>query len=52
MAQLNMIEAVGLTKAYGETQALAGVDFAVPAGSILGVLASAWPHRTPRSTAC
>jgi ABC-type multidrug transport system ATPase subunit len=38
MAQLNMIEAHGLTKAYGETQALAGVDFAVPAGSILGVL--------------
>ena len=27
-----MIEAEGLTKRYGETQALAGVDFAVPAG--------------------
>src|ERR1019366_7942066 len=38
MAQQHMIEAEGLTKAYGETQALAGVDFAVPAGSILGVL--------------
>ncbi len=29
----NMIEAEGLTKRYGETQALAGVDFAVPAGT-------------------
>ena len=27
-----MIEAEGLTKRYGETQALAGVDFSVPKG--------------------
>jgi ABC-2 type transport system ATP-binding protein len=33
-----MIEAEGLTKRYGETQALAGVDFSVPAGSLLGLL--------------
>ena len=48
MVQLNMIEAVGLTKAYGETQALAGVDFAVPAGSILGVLG---PNGAGKTTA-
>ena len=33
-----MIEAEGLVKRYGETVALAGVDLAVPAGAILGVL--------------
>ncbi len=33
-----MIEAEGLAKRYGETTALAGVDFAVPAGSVLGML--------------
>jgi ABC-2 type transport system ATP-binding protein len=33
-----MIEAEGLTKRYGETQALAGVSFSVPAGTILGLL--------------
>ena len=48
MAQQNMIEAVGLTKAYGETQALAGVDLAVPAGSILGVLG---PYGAGKTTA-
>jgi ABC-2 type transport system ATP-binding protein len=48
MAQQNMIEAVGLTKAYGETQALAGVDLAVPAGSILGVLG---PNGAGKTTA-
>ena len=32
------IEAVGLTKRYGDTQALAGVDLSVPAGSVTGVL--------------
>jgi len=48
MAPLNMIEAVGLTKAYGETQALAGVDFAVPAGSILGMLG---PNGAGKTTA-
>ncbi len=48
MPPLNMIEAVGLTKAYGETKALAGVDFAVPAGSILGVLG---PNGAGKTTA-
>ena len=33
MADELMIEAEGLTKRYGETQALAGVDFAVPGGN-------------------
>jgi len=33
-----MIEADGLMKRYGSTQALAGVSFSVPAGTILGVL--------------
>jgi ABC-2 type transport system ATP-binding protein len=48
MAHENMIEAVGLKKAYGETQALAGVDFAVPSGSILGVLG---PNGAGKTTA-
>jgi ABC-2 type transport system ATP-binding protein len=43
-----MIEAEGLTKRYGETQALAGVDFAVPAGTILGVLG---PNGAGKTTA-
>ena len=33
-----MIQAEGLTKSYGPTMALAGIDLSVPAGSILGVL--------------
>ena len=33
-----MIEAEGLVKHYGQTRALAGIDFAVPAGTILGLL--------------
>jgi ABC-type multidrug transport system ATPase subunit len=33
-----MIEAEALTKRYGPTVALAGIDLQVPAGSILGVL--------------
>ena len=48
MAGHIMIEAEGLTKRYGETQALAGVDFAVPAGSILGVLG---PNGAGKTTA-
>jgi ABC-2 type transport system ATP-binding protein len=32
------IEATGLAKSFGETRAVAGVDLAVPAGSIYGVL--------------
>src|ERR1700732_1587489 len=48
MAGHIMIEAEGLTKRYGETQALAGVGFAVPAGSILGLLG---PHGAGKTTA-
>jgi ABC-2 type transport system ATP-binding protein len=48
MAPPLMIEAEGLTKRYGETQALAGVDIAVPAGSILGVLG---PNGAGKTTA-
>jgi ABC-2 type transport system ATP-binding protein len=43
-----MIEADGLAKRYGETQALAGVSFEVPAGSILGVLG---PNGAGKTTA-
>ncbi len=43
-----MIEAEGLTKRYGETQALAGVDFSVPAGTILGLLG---PNGAGKTTA-
>src|ERR1700728_1648801 len=43
-----MIEAEGLTKRYGSTQALAGVDFSVPAGSILGLLG---PNGAGKTTA-
>ncbi|MGY1690834.1 ATP-binding cassette domain-containing protein [Geodermatophilus sp. SYSU D01105] len=32
------IEATGLTKSFGETRAVAGVDLVVPAGTIYGVL--------------
>jgi ABC-2 type transport system ATP-binding protein len=43
-----MIEAEGLRKRYGETQALAGVDFGVPAGTILGLLG---PNGAGKTTA-
>ncbi len=43
-----MIEAEGLTKRYGDTQALAGVDFSVPAASILGLLG---PNGAGKTTA-
>ncbi len=43
-----MIEAEGLAKRYGATQALAGVDFSVPAGSILGLLG---PNGAGKTTA-
>jgi ABC-2 type transport system ATP-binding protein len=43
-----IIEAEGLVKRYGETQALAGVGFAVPAGSILGLLG---PNGAGKTTA-
>jgi ABC-2 type transport system ATP-binding protein len=42
------IHAEGLTKRYGETQALAGVDLYVPAGTILGVLG---PNGAGKTTA-
>jgi ABC-2 type transport system ATP-binding protein len=48
MADELMIQAEGLTKRYGETQALAGVDFGVPAGSILGLLG---PNGAGKTTA-
>ncbi len=48
MPPLKMIEAEDLTKAYGDTQALAGVSFSVPAGSILGVLG---PNGAGKTTA-
>jgi ABC-2 type transport system ATP-binding protein len=43
-----MIEAEGLAKHYGQTQALAGVGFAVPAGTILGLLG---PNGAGKTTA-
>ena len=43
-----MIEAEGLTKRYGDTEALAGVDLSVPAGSILGLLG---PNGAGKTTA-
>src|ERR1700683_907599 len=43
-----IIEAEGLWKRYGDTQALAGIDLAVPAGSILGVLG---PNGAGKTTA-
>lgn len=43
-----MIEAEGLTKRYGETQALGGIDLAVPAGTVLGLLG---PNGAGKTTA-
>src|SRR5262245_60943900 len=43
-----MIEAEGLAKHYWETRALAGVGFAVPAGTILGLLG---PNGAGKTTA-
>src|SRR5690348_18358940 len=43
-----MIEAEGLTKRYGPTLALDGIDLQVPAGSILGVLG---PNGAGKTTA-
>jgi ABC-2 type transport system ATP-binding protein len=48
MADELMIQAEGLTKRYGETQALAGVDIGVPAGTILGLLG---PNGAGKTTA-
>src|ERR1700677_3885810 len=43
-----MIEAEGLTKRYGPTQALAGIDISVAGGTILGVLG---PNGAGKTTA-
>ena len=43
-----MIQAEGLKKSYGETRALAGVSFGVPAGTILGLLG---PNGAGKTTA-
>ena len=48
MAEELVIQADGLTKRYGETQALAGVSFGVPAGTILGLLG---PNGAGKTTA-
>ena len=42
------IQAEGLVKRFGETTALAGVDFAVPTGTVLGVLG---PNGAGKTTA-
>ncbi len=44
----NAIEAHGLTKRYGSTQALAGIDLTVPEGTVLGVLG---PNGAGKTTA-
>src|SRR5213082_1356495 len=44
----NAIEAVGLTKRFGKTQALAGVDLAAREGTVLGVLG---PNGAGKTTA-
>jgi ABC-2 type transport system ATP-binding protein len=44
----DVIEVEALTKRYGETQALAGVDFSVPAGTLLGLLG---PNGAGKTTA-
>ncbi|MGH1563520.1 ATP-binding cassette domain-containing protein [Mumia sp. DW29H23] len=44
----DVIFAEGLTKRFGDTQALAGVDLAVPAGTVLGVLG---PNGAGKTTA-
>jgi ABC-2 type transport system ATP-binding protein len=48
MTDALMIEAHGLTKRFGTTQALGGLDLEVPAGSILGVLG---PNGAGKTTA-
>ena len=42
------IEVRGLSKSYGEVQALRGIDLAVPAGTVLGILG---PNGAGKTTA-
>jgi ABC-type multidrug transport system ATPase subunit len=42
-----MIEAQGLTKHFGEVEALAGLDLAVPTGQVLAILG---PNGAGKST--
>ena len=42
------LEASGVTKSFGQTQALAGLDFAVEPGTVLGVLG---PNGSGKTTA-
>ena len=48
MTASHPIEATGLVKRYGEKTALAGVDLAVPAGSVTAVLGPNGAAKTPR----
>ena len=48
MLMTNAIEAVGLTKRFGDTQALAGIDLVAREGSVLGVLG---PNGAGKTTA-
>jgi ABC-type multidrug transport system ATPase subunit len=49
MTDALMIEAHGLTKRFGSTQALGGLDLEVPTGSILACWDPTGPARPPRS---
>jgi daunorubicin resistance ABC transporter ATP-binding subunit len=48
MSEVPAIEAEGLVKNYGKTRALAGLDLAVPAGSVYGLLG---PNGAGKTTA-
>jgi oleandomycin transport system ATP-binding protein len=47
---VNVIEATGLTKRFGTTQALAGADLAAREGTVLGSSRSAVASSTPISS--